>query len=78
MSQSLLDAQTGFKGNKLNKLPVLEGHIDMLASVSWDDSKSFAINLNVKYRYENEIFFEISCRLNTPLDAFKNMKLSAV
>lgn len=50
----------------------------MLASVSWDDSKSFAINLNVKYRYENEIFFEISSRLNTPLDTFKNMKLSAV
>ncbi|XP_066155546.1 uncharacterized protein Apoltp [Euwallacea fornicatus] len=55
-----------------------KGHIDMLASVSWDDSKSFSINLNVKYRYENEIFFEISSRLNTPLDSFKNMKLVGV
>lgn len=68
----------GFNGNKLNKLPILDGHIDMLASVSWDDGKSFAINLNVKYRYENEIFFEISSRLNTPLDSWKNMKLIGV
>ncbi|XP_050313934.1 apolipophorins [Anthonomus grandis grandis] len=55
-----------------------KGHIDMLASVSWDDGKSFAINLNVKYRYENEIFFEISSRLNTPLESWKNMKLTGV
>ncbi|KAF7269539.1 hypothetical protein GWI33_017432 [Rhynchophorus ferrugineus] len=54
-----------------------KGKIDLLASVSWDDGKSLSINLNVIYRYENEIFFEISSRLNTPLDSWKNMKLAA-
>lgn len=64
------------KADKLNTLSVLEGHIDMLATVSWDDGKSFAVNLNVKYQIgENEVFFEMSSRLNTPLDSLKNMKL---
>ncbi|XP_030755989.1 uncharacterized protein LOC115882214 [Sitophilus oryzae] len=54
-----------------------KGHLDMLATVSWDDGKSLSVNLNVIYRYENEIFFEISSRLNTPLDSWKNMNLMA-
>ncbi|KAH1029523.1 hypothetical protein HUJ05_002749, partial [Dendroctonus ponderosae] len=55
-----------------------KGHIDMLATISWDDGKSFAVNLNVKYQFENEVFFEISSRLNTPLDSLKNMKLYGI
>ncbi|KAL1492708.1 hypothetical protein ABEB36_010924 [Hypothenemus hampei] len=54
------------------------GRIDTLASISWDDGKSFAINLNVKYILDNEMFFEISARVNTPMDSFKNMKLAGV
>ncbi|CAG9760350.1 unnamed protein product [Ceutorhynchus assimilis] len=55
-----------------------KGHIDMLASISWDDGKSLAINFNAKYRYENEIFFGMSFGLNTPVDSWKNIKLSGV
>ncbi|XP_060537065.1 uncharacterized protein LOC132708634 isoform X2 [Cylas formicarius] len=55
-----------------------KGQIDMLASVSWDDSKSFAISLNSVYKYEEEIYLEISCKLNTPLDQWRNTRLNAV
>ncbi|KAJ8955428.1 hypothetical protein NQ318_003526 [Aromia moschata] len=54
------------------------GTVKTLASISWDDGKTLAIDLNVVYDYDGKVYLEIVSKLNTPFDNWKVMQLEGV
>ncbi|XP_056647213.1 uncharacterized protein LOC130451874 [Diorhabda sublineata] len=55
---------------------LLDGkRLKTLVSLSWDVEKTFAIDLDVIYEYNQKLFFEIASELKTPFDNWKVTQL---
>nr|XP_023014254.1 uncharacterized protein LOC111504019 [Leptinotarsa decemlineata] len=50
-------------------------HLETLASVSWEDGKTLAIDMDILYEYDRRLYLEIDTQLNTPFDNWKILKL---
>ncbi|KAG5880871.1 hypothetical protein JTB14_004019 [Gonioctena quinquepunctata] len=50
-------------------------HLETLASLSWDDGKTLAIDLDILYEYDERLYLEIDTQLNTPFNDWKILKL---
>lgn len=56
----------------------LEGHLDTIIGVSWEEGKTLAINLDVMYEKESRLFLTVKSVVYTPLDNWKVTKIEGV
>ncbi|XP_018566495.1 uncharacterized protein LOC108907336 [Anoplophora glabripennis] len=60
------------------KFVLQDRNLNTLASLSWDDGSTFAIDLNLRYGSEEKLFLEFSSNLRTPFENWKLMKLNGL
>lgn len=47
------------------------GHFDTVIGVSWEEGKTLAVNLDIKYENEKRLFLDIKSQVHTPLVNWK-------